>query len=43
MLSNEKFLANAPEKVVKENTEALEAAKEKLEKVEGELEALGGS
>jgi len=41
MLSNEKFLANAPEKVVKENTEALEAAKEKLEKVEGELEALG--
>jgi valyl-tRNA synthetase len=40
MLSNEKFVANAPEHVVAENKEALEAAKEKLAKVEAELKAI---
>ncbi len=40
MLNNQKFLANAPEKVVEENRAALEAARSKLEKVESELKAL---
>jgi valyl-tRNA synthetase len=40
MLSNEKFVANAPEAVVAENKEALANASEKLEKVEAELKSL---
>ena len=40
MLSNEKFVANAPEAVVAENKTALKNASEKLEKVSNELEAL---
>jgi len=40
MLSNEKFIANAPESVVAENKAALEGAKEKLAKVEAELKAI---
>jgi len=40
MLSNKKFVANAPEAVVKENQTALEAAKNKLKKVENELDSL---
>jgi valyl-tRNA synthetase len=40
MLNNEKFLANAPESVVKENQEALQAAQNKLEKVQSELQTL---
>ena len=37
MLSNERFVANAPEAVVAENKEALKNASEKLEKVSSEL------
>jgi len=37
MLSNEKFVANAPEAIVAENKEALANAQSKLEKVEAEL------
>ncbi len=37
MLSNERFVANAPEAVVAENKEALKNASEKLAKVEAEL------
>jgi len=40
MLSNEKFVANAPEAVVAENKAALEAASDKLSKVSTELETL---
>ncbi len=40
MLSNERFVANAPKEVVEENREALEAIKEKLGKVESELAGL---
>ena len=40
MLSNERFVANAPKEVVKTNQEALKSAKEKLEKVEEELKAI---
>jgi len=40
MLSNERFVANAPEAVVAENKEALANASEKLEKVTSELETL---
>jgi valyl-tRNA synthetase len=40
MLSNEKFVANAPEDVLTKNRELLENAKNKLEKVESELETL---
>ena len=40
MLSNEKFVANAPEDVLAKNRELLENAKSKLEKVESELGAL---
>jgi valyl-tRNA synthetase len=40
MLSNERFVANAPEHVVAENKEALANAREKLEKVEAELKSL---
>ncbi len=41
MLSNEKFVANAPETVVAQNRKALEEAKEKLAKVKRELESFG--
>jgi len=37
MLSNEKFVANAPEAVIAQNRQALSDAMEKLEKVENEL------
>ncbi len=40
MLSNERFVANAPVHVVAENKEALQNASEKLEKVEAELKSL---
>ena len=40
MLSNERFVANAPEAVVLENKQALEDAKAKLEKIENELLSL---
>lgn len=40
MLSNEKFVANAPEHVVEENKKALEEVKTKLEKIENELKAI---
>jgi len=40
MLSNEKFVANAPKDVLTKNRELLENAKSKLEKVKSELEAL---
>ena len=40
MLSNERFVANAPEAVVLENKKALEEARVKLEKIENELEAI---
>jgi len=41
MLSNEKFITNAPESVVAEHKTALKTAKEKLAKVEAELKSLG--
>jgi valyl-tRNA synthetase len=40
MLSNERFVANAPANVIEENKAGLAAASEKLEKVEAELKAL---
>ncbi len=40
MLSNERFVANAPKEVVEENKIALEGVKEKLEKVNSELKSL---
>jgi len=40
MLSNERFVANAPEAVVAENKEALANAQEKFAKVEAELKSL---
>jgi valyl-tRNA synthetase len=40
MLSNERFVANAPESVIAENRKALEDAKTKLEKIESELKAI---
>ena len=40
MLSNERFVANAPEEVVAENEEALANAQEKFSKVEAELNSL---
>ena len=40
MLSNERFVANAPKEVVEENRKNLESIKEKLEKVSSELESL---
>ncbi|NPA74414.1 MAG: valine--tRNA ligase, partial [Epsilonproteobacteria bacterium] len=39
MLSNEKFLQNAPKKVVEENKETLEKAKENLRKINEKLES----
>jgi valyl-tRNA synthetase len=41
MLSNERFVANAPEQVIAENKQALEDAKNKLTKVDAELASLG--
>ncbi len=40
MLSNERFVKNAPKEVVETNQKALKEAKEKLSKVENELKAL---
>jgi len=40
MLSNERFVANAPAQVVEQNKAALEEAKTKLEKIENELSSL---
>lgn len=40
MLSNERFVANAPANVIEENKKALEEAKTKLEKIEAELKSL---
>jgi len=40
MLSNEKFIANAPENVIKENKKALKEVQTKLEKIEAELKSL---
>jgi valyl-tRNA synthetase len=40
MLSNERFVANAPESVITENRQALEEARVKLEKIENELKSL---
>ncbi|MCD4757238.1 MAG: valine--tRNA ligase [Arcobacteraceae bacterium] len=40
MLSNERFVANAPANVIEENKAGLAAAQEKLEKVEAELKSL---
>jgi valyl-tRNA synthetase len=37
MLSNEKFISNAPKEVVENNQKALNEAIEKLQKIEGEL------
>jgi valyl-tRNA synthetase len=41
MLSNERFVANAPLAVITENKEALANAQNKLEKVEAELKLFG--
>ena len=43
MLSNERFVANAPENVIKENKKALEEANNKLSKITSELATLGAS
>ena len=40
MLSNERFVANAPVSVIEENTQALEDATNKITKVEAELNTL---
>jgi len=40
MLSNERFVANAPANVIEENKAGLSSAKEKLVKVEAELKSL---
>ena len=40
MLSNERFVANAPANVIEENKAGLEAAQDKLTKVEKELNSL---
>ena len=40
MLSNERFVANAPAVVIAENKAGLEAAQDKLKKVENELKSL---
>jgi len=43
MLSNERFVANAPENVIEENKKALEEANNKLSKITSELITLGAS
>jgi len=40
ILSNERFVANAPANVIEDNKAGLAAASEKLKKVEAELQAL---
>ena len=42
MLSNEKFIANAPKEVVEKNKEALANLKTQLEKISAELANLKG-
>ncbi len=41
MLSNERFVANAPKEVIAENQKGLEDAKAKMDKIENELHSLG--
>jgi len=41
MLSNERFVANAPANVIEENKAGLQSAQEKFAKVEAELKSLG--
>lgn len=41
MLNNDKFVANAPEKVITENREALDIARSKVEKISAELLSFG--
>ncbi len=41
MLSNERFVANAPEQVIAQNRQALSEAQEKMQKLNAELEGLG--
>ncbi len=41
MLSNERFVANAPEQVIEQNRKALAEAEGKMSKINSELEALG--
>jgi valyl-tRNA synthetase len=40
MLSNERFVANAPANVIEENKKALDEVKTRLEKIEVELKSL---
>lgn len=40
MLSNERFVANAPANVIEENTRALEDVKSRLKKIDDELKSL---
>ncbi len=40
MLSNERFVANAPANVIEENKKALEDVNQGLEKIEAELKSL---
>ena len=40
MLSNERFVANAPANVIEENKKALDEVKTRLEKIEAELKSL---
>jgi valyl-tRNA synthetase len=42
MLSNERFVANAPEAVIAENRQGLADAEEKILKIKGQLESLHG-
>lgn len=41
MLSNERFVANAPKEVIAENQKGLDDAKSKMAKIEAELNSLG--
>jgi len=43
MLSNERFVANAPETVIAQNRQALSDAENKMEKITGELATFGAS
>ena len=40
MLSNERFVANAPANVIEENRKALAEVSSRLEKIENELKAI---
>ncbi|MFY9142999.1 hypothetical protein [Sulfuricurvum sp.] len=41
MLSNERFVANAPEAVITENRNGLADAEEKIGKIDAQLSSLG--